>query len=169
MNSKRVRVAWPSGISFRDRITLLGATCGGIGLIPLAPGTWGSLPGIPIALVLELLPASGRAAGLLLFCILAIHLADRAVRIYGCEDASPIVIDEAAGMTLSLAWADPAWHEILFAFIVFRLLDIWKPCGIRWLEKRFSGGRGVVVDDLAAGLATNLILMVSEVLFRHAG
>ncbi|MGD2272190.1 MAG: phosphatidylglycerophosphatase A, partial [Desulfobacterales bacterium] len=74
------------------------------------------------------------------------------------EDPGCIVIDEIAGMMIVLVGVPLDWSTVVGGFIIFRLLDIIKPFPIRILERRFSGGFGIVVDDVAAGIMANLAL-----------
>ncbi len=157
MNEGKRMGKWPVGLSLRDRLVLFGATAGFLGRIPHAPGTWGSLPAIPFALGAHTLSPTGEASAIVLLCLGAVYLAGRAERLFGREDASPIVADEVAGMAVALAFTHPSLFVVLRAFVLFRLLDITKPFGIGWVEKRLSGGIGVVADDILAGLGANLL------------
>ncbi|HDI59603.1 MAG TPA: phosphatidylglycerophosphatase A [Desulfobacteraceae bacterium] len=128
-----------------------------IGKIPVAPGTFGSVAGIALCLVLTRLPLTAATVAAGGFILFSVWIADRSVRILGAKDPGCIVIDEIAGMVATLYGlpADPV--VVLAGFILFRLLDISKPFGIRRLE-RLPGGLGVVADDLAAGVVANLVL-----------
>jgi phosphatidylglycerophosphatase A len=85
---------------------------------------------------------------------LGVWAADRAERIYGKDDGR-IVIDEVLGQLLTLApfllWGPISLPALVTGFVTFRLLDIWKPGPVRWAERRFVGGVGVVADDVLAG------------------
>jgi phosphatidylglycerophosphatase A len=98
--------------------------------------------------------ATAAAIGFIFF---SIWIADRSVRILGAKDPGCIVIDEIAGMVATLHGLPPDPVVVLAGFILFRLLDISKPLGIRRLEK-LPGGLGVVADDVAAGVVANLVL-----------
>ncbi len=156
-----------------DYIALAIATCG-VGYLPIAPGTIGSLVGVGLFLavwgalnqILEakaarsgvnLLYAPQLAAILLLIFIVSmagIWAATRAEKITQKKDPSIVVIDEVAGQMIALLsgpfWIQ-TWWSIASAFILFRLFDIWKPYPIRRLEA-LESGLGIMADDLLAGV-----------------
>lgn len=143
----------PPGCTFWQPSTLL-ATVGGIGLIRVASGTWGSLAALPLAWLLWRLggPAAVAIAGVVIGLI-GIWAAGAVCR-GGEVDSSAIVIDEVAGQLLALApVAGLPWLYPL-AFALFRLLDIAKPWPISWLDRELGGGWGVMMDDVAAGAVT---------------
>ena len=129
------------------------------GYVPVAPGTAGSLVGLGVyAAAARHLSAAG-----LLFLIAALFLvgswaAHRAESYFAEKDPGAIVIDEVAGMLVSL-WALPIGPAGWIAgFFLFRAFDIVKPFPIRTLERRIPGGVGVMFDDVLAGVYTNLSL-----------
>ena len=146
-----------------DRLALLIATAFGAGYSPVAPGTAGSAVTV---LVLWLVPFS--RVGLVLFFVAVVvigtwaaHVAERCL---GGKDPGAIVIDEVAGMTLSVI-AFPLTPAVLLAgFVLFRVFDIVKPPPARQ-SQRFSGGLGVMIDDVIAGLYALAILGASRALF----
>jgi phosphatidylglycerophosphatase A len=89
---------------------------------------------------------------------LACWAAHRAEWIWGQKDCSRIVIDEWAGFLVAMAGISPSVITVTAGFLIFRLFDVIKPFPIRWLERRVSGGMGVVVDDLAAGIYTSILM-----------
>ena len=129
-----------------------------VGKIPFAPGSFGSLIGLPLALALAGIPPVLAILCTLLFTIFSICVADAAEKILKQNDPGCIVIDEIAGMMVSLTGLPLTPFTIALGFIVFRILDILKPFPIRHLDKRIPGGLGVVADDVAAGIITNLLL-----------
>ncbi len=144
-------------MTFGQKAVLVFGTGLMVGKIPVAPGTFGTAAGIVLCLPLSRLPlpiATLLAVGFILF---SVWIADRSVRILGVKDPGCIVIDEMAGIVATL-YGLP-WNAVSVAagFVIFRLLDIAKPLGIRRLEK-LPGGIGVVADDVAAGVLGNLIL-----------
>ncbi|MBK8956110.1 MAG: phosphatidylglycerophosphatase A [Saprospiraceae bacterium] len=94
-----------------------------------------------------------------LICIAGIWASSKLVVLWG-KDPQKVVIDEVAGMFLSMAGIPLNWPEVLAGFILFRLLDIFKPLGIRHGEK-LKDGWGIMADDLIAGFYTNIILRLS--------
>ena len=143
-----------------DRLAVLIATVFGAGYAPIAPGTVGSA--VTVAL-LWLIPFS--RAELLLFlvavAVVGTWAAHRAERAIGGKDPGAIVIDEVAGMTLSVV-AFPLTPSVLLAgFVLFRVFDVLKPPPARE-SQRLTGGVGVVIDDLIAGLYALAIIALSR-------
>lgn len=146
----------PPGCTFWQPTTLL-ATVGGIGLIRVASGTWGSLAALPLAWLLWRLggPLAVAAAGIVIGLV-GIWAAGAVCR-GGEPDSSAIVIDEVAGQLLALAPIAGLLWLYPFAFALFRLLDIAKPWPISWLDRELGGGWGVMLDDIAAGVVVAAI------------
>ena len=134
------------------------ATMGYTGKSPFAPGTIGTLLSIPIWWALTLLGPLGYIVSTLLFCILAIFISQHHETHLGRHDSSEIVIDEVAGLLVTMALLPVTWKTAILGFLLFRILDIVKPFPISLLDKKVQGGFGVVIDDLAAGLLANMIL-----------
>ena len=130
------------------------ASLSGLGFLPLAPGTWGSLAGLPLYLSRGNMPLL--SALLLLIGALAVWSCGRFSRQRGERDPRQAVIDEAFGMGLVLA-ALPreGWLVLAAGFLLFRAFDVLKPYPLRRLEK-LPGGWGIVADD--AGAAAYAIL-----------
>jgi len=83
------------------------------------------------------------------------------------HDSSEVVIDEWVGMGISLWIADPnKWFHVLLAFILFRVFDIWKPPGVRYFDRHYLGGWGVMLDDVVAGIYAAICLGILQWLFR---
>jgi phosphatidylglycerophosphatase A len=133
-----------------DRVALGCATVLGTGYAPLAPGTAGSAVALGI---LWLVPFS-RPAIVAWFAVVTLAgtlAAHRAERVLGGKDPGAIVIDEVAGMTLSVLVLPRTPAVLLTAFVLFRVFDVVKPYPAR-ASQRLAGGMGVMVDDLVAGL-----------------
>lgn len=145
-------------------IARLIATTLGIGLLPFAPGTWGSLAAVIVGW--GIVATSGQT-GLALAGILAFATGWWASGAYvvasGIEDASEIVIDEVAGMWLALLFIPHEWWAYALAFLAFRVFDIVKPWPIGAVDRKVGGGFGVMADDvIAAGFA---LIVVHGILF----
>lgn len=132
------------------------ATVGGIGRVPRLPGTVASAVGAGLAWLLSPNPA-GQIAGCVVVTALGFWSTGSAAKQMGVKDPPAVVIDEVAGMMIGLALLPATWKLYLAGFLLFRILDIFKPGPIRRLE-RLPGGAGIMTDDLLAGLITNLIL-----------
>ncbi len=136
------------------------ATGGYIGFIPFAPGTFGSLPGIPLFYFmssLPLLPAFSFLIGLILFSVWVAGKGESALK---AKDPGCIVIDEIVGMAVTFFAIPFNIYLAILGFFVFRFFDILKPFPVNYLEKKFTGGLGVVIDDVAAGIMSNIVLQV---------
>jgi len=140
------------------------ATGGYVGRIPVASGTFGSLIGLPICFVLSKTPWTVAVLLAVGLTLTAIWVADEAEKILHRKDPGVIVIDEIAGMVVALLALPFTWTTVIAGFLVFRALDILKPPPIRQAERYFGGGIGVVMDDVMAGAATNLLIRLGLVL-----
>jgi len=125
----------------------------GAGLAPKAPGTVGSLLAIPLYLLLEPLAPLLMLALLAGLLLVGVWVTGRCERDLGVHDHSGIVFDEIVGQLIALFLAPAHWMWLLIGFGLFRLFDIWKPGPIRWLNHRVTGGWGIMLDDVAAGIA----------------
>ena len=130
----------------------------GSGLLPVSPGTFGTLLAIPLVLLLSLLDAWLYAIVCVAFVGLAIMVADRVEHQLGQEDPGVIVIDEVVGFMVAMAFLPVKLWVVVIAFVIFRLLDILKPPPVDWIEQRFKGGVAIVADDVVAGLLTNAVV-----------
>lgn len=133
-----------------------------MGYIPLAPGTFGSLVGLGIFLLLGSLTLQVIAFVLITWA--GIWAASRTERILGAKDPGKVVVDEVAGQLLALlpVWAfvgGPYKTSIIVSFTLFRLFDIFKPYPARKFES-FRGGLGIMADDLVAGFYAAVVLSV---------
>lgn len=133
------------------------ATWFGIGLIRPAPGTWGSLAALLIWYFAEFLHSSIHIV-LPIFILFSWLACSQASQDSQSKDHSSIVIDEVAGMLVALSFVA---HEIiiyLWAFLLFRFFDIWKPWPVSWADNNVKGGLGILLDDLIAGLSAGGII-----------
>jgi phosphatidylglycerophosphatase A len=146
-------------------------TFGGAGLSPKAPGTVGTLASLPVGIaVLYYLGMETLFMLTLAITVIGIFEINKYENATGLHDQQHIVIDEAAGMWLSLMIAHSTaitmtypYAEILaiiISFATFRLFDIWKPSTIGWIDRELKGGMGVMLDDVLAGIAGGLLSVV---------
>ena len=127
------------------------ATWFGVGLIRPAPGTWGSLAALLLWYFAEFLHSSIHIV-LPIFILFSWLVCSQASQDSQSKDHSSIVIDEVAGMLVALSFVAHELIIYLWAFLLFRLFDIWKPWPISWADKNIEGGLGILLDDLIAGL-----------------
>ena len=134
----------------------------GSGLSPFAPGTMGTLVAIPFIFALKSLGTFGFWMVLVLLFFLGISLCGRVSSKLGVHDHGGIVWDEMVGYWLAAAFVPLQWPWLLAAFLLFRFFDIFKPWPIRQIDKKVSGGFGIMVDDIVAALFTIVILAVVQ-------
>lgn len=148
-----------------DRAILMPCTCGPVGYWGKAPGTNGTALGIALyTVVFFQLSLVGEVLLLALLIAAAILLCDEAERRLQKRDPGEIIIDEVVavplcflGLNQQMLESGYAWLYMLAGFGLFRLFDVLKPFGISKLQK-YPGGVGVVLDDLAAAVATHIVL-----------
>lgn len=148
----------PEGLRFRHPVSLI-ATWFGAGLLPGAPGTWGSLGALPFAWGIVwlagpwgLLGATSVAFGV------GIWAAGRYTLVAGLKDCQNVVIDEVAGLWLALLCVPLDLTAYFAAFLLFRICDILKPWPASWADRSVAGGLGIMLDDMFAG-AYALLMM----------
>jgi len=149
----------------RQAAVMFLATACYVGRIPVAPGTFGSLLAILPCYLMSDLPFTVTFGIIFAFIGLAVWVAKAAEEILRVQDPGCIVIDEVAGMMVTLAGLPFDVLTVVSGFIVFRILDIIKPFPIRTAERHFSGGVGVVLDDVIAGVMANVLLRIIWTLF----
>ncbi|MGK7294836.1 MAG: phosphatidylglycerophosphatase A family protein [Candidatus Wenzhouxiangella sp. M2_3B_020] len=126
----------------------------GAGLSRWAPGTVGTLVGMPLAIPLIGIPQWAALLVIAMAFVAGVFICHRVSLTLGVHDHGGIVIDEIVAVWLVLLFVPPHWAWWLAAFFAFRLFDIVKPWPIGWLDKRLAGGFGIMVDDVvAAGYA----------------
>lgn len=146
----------------RERWAWWVATAGGVGTVPWAPGTAGSVVGLAIAWwAWPTLGTLWSAALTVALFGLGVAAASRTEQAARRKDPSIVVIDEVVGMLVAL-WALPFQAgEALAAFLCFRLFDIAKPFPLRRLEAQ-PGGWGIMLDDVVAGLYANALVRIGR-------
>ncbi len=134
----------------------------GSGLSPFAPGTMGTLVAVPFLFALKSLGNPGFWVVLVLLFGLGVWLCERVSHRLGVHDHGGVVWDEMVGYWLAAAFVPLQWPWLLAAFVLFRFFDIVKPWPIRQLDKKVSGGFGIMIDDIVAALFTIIILAVIQ-------
>jgi phosphatidylglycerophosphatase A len=129
-----------------------------LGYLPQAPGTFGTLWGIPLFYWLSRHSPEVQVGFLVLFILAAVFVAGRAARAWGQKDPSRVVVDETVGYLVSVCGLPFTGFTVLGAFLIFRIMDIFKPFPIRKIDRELPGGWGIVLDDVLAGIYTNILL-----------
>lgn len=153
-------LAAPKLCGYLPKMIALLATWFGCGKAPKAPGTFGSLGAIPLIFALSYLPPLPYMLFSVVFAIGAIFVAQLYEAETGRHDDKEIVIDEVAGMLVTMAWVPFNVTYVLLGFVIFRAFDVLKPFPISYIDKKVEGGVGTVGDDLIAGILSNIILQL---------
>ncbi len=133
-------------------------TCGfGLGLLP-APGTFGTLLGVMLYLLLHPLQLWLYLTIVAILNIAGIFMCDKVNSDLHTDDHPAAIWDEVAAFPIVMIAVPFTWYWIVIGFVLFRLLDIFKPGPIGWLDRHVHGGFGVVIDDVAAALASLALL-----------
>ena len=132
----------------------------GAGLVPRAPGTFGTLVAIPIIILLANVSYWLLALTSLVFLAAGIQICKEASSYFKSHDHSSIVWDEIVGYMFTMSFAPISMQTITVGFILFRFFDILKPWPISWLDKNIHGAWGIMADDLVAGLFAAACLQV---------
>jgi phosphatidylglycerophosphatase A len=176
-----------------DYLSLALATCG-VGYLPLAPGTWGSMVGVGLYVLLRaaglrflVTSASGRGviigpASELLYTTLSVAViicltaagvwaATRAEKLLGRKDPGAVVVDEVAGQLITFLFVplsfELKWWMTLAGFLLFRAFDIWKPYPVRRLEA-LESGLGIMADDVLAGFYAAVCMLLLTTVYSLA-
>ena len=156
--AERARTRIPAS-ALREPVHLL-ALGFGSGLAPVAPGTFGSLVGVALALLV--LQAGWWAAlgAAVIASIAGVWICGESARRLGVHDHPAIVWDEVAGMMLVMLAAPATWWGAAMAFALFRVFDVWKPWPIREVDHGMRGGAGIMLDDILAALWAVAVLLL---------
>ena len=147
----------------RDPVHLL-ATGFGIGLMPRAPGTAGSLLALAPAWLMFELPLPWRVAVALAVVVLGVWVCGESARRLAVHDHPAIVLDEIAAMLLLCVLIEPGVPWLLAALVLFRLFDIGKPWPIRAVDRKVPGGLGIMLDDVLAAAYAAICIVGIEFL-----
>ena len=130
----------------------------GSGLVPVGPGTAGTVVAIPIYLLLQPLDLAVYLAVVAVSFIAGIGICAHTANRLGVHDHPGIVWDEIVGYLVTMTAAPTGWEWVAAGFVLFRVFDIAKPWPIRWLDKHVHGGLGIMLDDLLAGVFAAAVL-----------
>ena len=152
-----------------ERLAVAIATLAGAGRSPIIPGTAGTLATLPLAVAAGLwLPVWGYAVATLAVAGIGIWAADVAAPRLGAKDPGAVVVDEAAGLLVTLLGVPITWVSVAGAFFLFRIMDIIKPAPARRAES-LPGGWGIMADDLIAGVYASLALRAGLYVWARIG
>ena len=130
----------------------------GFGLLPKAPGTWGSIAGAVVAyFVLYFLSSTTLFLASILLFLISLSVIDDFEKKINSHDHSFIVIDEVAGVWLAIAISGATISQLILSLVLFRVLDIKKPSIIGRIDRNVKGGLGVMGDDMVAGFFAGII------------
>ena len=127
----------------------------GSGLARKAPGTFGSMAGLAIWLLLANLSLPAYLMVVTFSGLAGVYICGTAAEKLGVHDHGGIVWDEFVGLWIAMAALPVSWASIILGFGLFRFFDILKPWPISWIDKKVSGGWGIMLDDIAAGAAAS--------------
>jgi phosphatidylglycerophosphatase A len=167
--------------SRKPRVSYFLATACGLGYLKPGPGTWGSLAGVGISILIAcryffflaappepgwhlvwhspLTPYGLNYVAVIIVAALGVYVSSKVERHYGKSDPQFVVIDEVSGQLIALSFPFTVlnWKSWLLGFILFRVFDIWKPFPARRAES-LHGGWGIMADDWVAGIYAGLVL-----------
>lgn len=130
----------------------------GSGLMPKAPGTWGTLAAFPLYLLLMNCHSAVYLSFTLIAFILGVWICDKVSQDMGVHDYKGIVWDEVVGYLLTMFMAPQGLSWMLCGFVLFRIFDIWKPQPIGYVDQKVQGGLGIMLDDVLAAAPAWLIM-----------
>ena len=140
------------------RLGLFVATCGYVGYVPIAPGTFGSAVGLALFALIRWSGSIAIELGIIaLLLVLGVWSGNLAERHFGRVDPGPVILDEVAGMLITLALIPVNLSGAIVAFLIFRLLDVVKPWPANRLEA-LPGGLGMMADDAMAAVYGNVAM-----------
>ncbi|MFH1281870.1 MAG: phosphatidylglycerophosphatase A [Candidatus Omnitrophota bacterium] len=130
-----------------------------IGYLPLVPGTFGSIAGVGLFYLLRGTTLINYFLFIFGIVILGLMTGGQMEKLLNKKDPGCIVIDEVAGMLIALSFIPYDFKLIFLAFLVFRVLDTFKPYPAGKLQ-HLSGSAGILTDDLIAGIYTNIVVLI---------
>lgn len=150
-----------------DKIILWIAQGFGSGRAPIAPGTFGTIPGVALyGIMTYMLPLQYYIFLTVGLFLIGIPISDKASQILQQTDPPSVVWDEIVGYLITMIAIPPTITNMLWGFGLFRLFDIWKPWPIGFIDHKFKNGFGIMADDLVAGLfAWGMLFLFSNIIF----
>lgn len=141
----------------------------GSGLAPKAPGTFGSAFALLFVPLWLQLGFYGSLIAILIMSVVGIYICGHTAKVINVHDDGRIVWDEFAGQSITflplLYLQQMNWMWVIVGFVLFRIFDIWKPFPISWADQKVSGGLGIMLDDIIAGLWVALCIFMIHFYF----
>jgi len=162
-DSRPFREAFKKG-NFTDKTALILSSWFGVGLIPVASGTFGTLAAVAPVAVINFFGEIPSAIFLVTLVAVALWSSDVTRKRLLREDPAEVVIDEAAGLCLSVFFLLVTFISFCLGFLLFRFFDILKPFPIGVIDRRVKGGLGIVLDDIVSGIFANICVRIILVL-----
>ncbi|MDA3904034.1 MAG: phosphatidylglycerophosphatase A [Desulfuromusa sp.] len=147
------------------KLVLFLSSNAGLGYAPVAPGTFGTLAGIPVFYYLSRFSWSLQLITLIAILCLSFWVCDIAGKYYAEADDGRIVIDELIGYLITTAFLPFSWPVAILGFFWFRVFDILKPPPANWFDREMKNGLGVTLDDVIAGIYAAILLRICLALF----
>ena len=130
----------------------------GSGLATKAPGTFGTLAALPFWFLLQYLSPANYIIALLIAFAAGVYFCGETAKALGVHDHGGIVWDEFVGFWITMFAAPVGWVWVVVGFVLFRFFDIIKPWPISWIDKKITGGFGIMLDDVIAGVMAAVVL-----------
>ncbi|NHB59088.1 phosphatidylglycerophosphatase A family protein [Acinetobacter shaoyimingii] len=151
-------------MSFAQRCIVFCGVGFGSGLLPKAPGTFGSAFALLFVPIWLWLGFHASVIAILIMSLVGIYICGKTANIMGVHDDGRIVWDEFAGQSITflplIYWGHMSWLWVIIGFALFRLFDVWKPWPIRVIDRRVGGGFGIMFDDIIAGLWAAICILI---------
>ena len=158
----------PPSMLIKHPVLLL-ATGFGSGLLPKAPGTFGTLVAIPLYVMISEFGMATYWVTFMSLFLIGLLICKKASEVLNVHDHPSIVWDEIVGYLITMYSLPQNWTLVIAGFILFRIFDILKPWPIRMIDKTVKGGLGIMLDDVIAGAAANIVLQIGIVILTYFG
>lgn len=159
--TRSARNDWRLARAKHPWLVLLGSWFG-CGLSPVAPGTVGSIGAMPLYFLLRFAGSWAVVAGAVSITLLGIWISGKIARAADSTDPQFVVLDEVAGVLVTLSFAKEGWRWALVGLVLFRLFDITKPPPCRLIERKLPPGPGIMLDDTIAGIMAAVVLVIVQ-------
>lgn len=147
---------------FSGKTALIVSSWFGAGLMPIAPGSFGTLAAVPPVIIVNYLGFVYSTISLIILLPLAVWSSHISQKILGRNDPSDVVIDEVLGFLIAVFLLPLSWLSIILGFLFFRFFDIIKPFPIGLIDRKINGSVGIVLDDIVAGIFANICIRVVQ-------